>query len=445
MAKRKISDEELLSRREFFRKGAQTALPMLVSIALPSIITSCTPDDDWGCSECSSICSYTCHESCSSTSTSSSCDSCSSSCVNSCSGTCSTTCEGSSQSSSCSGCSNSCSGDCAESCGNSCGNNCSSSCKNSSTSNGGDDSNNIFDTSGTVAGYPYVDLGLSVKWAIYNVGAKKIEDSGTLFNHLPYSNRDNILRGVYLLFGKDLGSGEIVSISGTEYDKVTEQWGGKWCTPTKEQCEELINNCEITEYTLNGVKGTRYKSKKNGKSIFFPNNSKSWAHGCGSPTVVTSSLKLNAYASCLYTFLFTRKEIGIVSFSSGYDDYDKLNVRAVVHPNGGSDGCSDCNSTCTNTSTSSGCYSCGSNCSSSCGSNCSGACVNTCNTGCGKQCRHSCGGTCSQTCAGFCSGGCKGASKGSCSDCTGSCSYLCSKSCSQYCYSSCTNMGVKSL
>ena len=40
--------------------------------------------------------------------------------------------------------------------------------------------------------------------------------------------------------------------------------------PTKAEFTELVNNCTQTEYTLNGVKGVLFKSKKNGKSIFLP-------------------------------------------------------------------------------------------------------------------------------------------------------------------------------
>lgn len=451
MAKRKISDEELLSRREFFRKGAQTALPILVSITLPSIITSCTPDDDWGCSECSSICSYTCHESCSSSSTSSSCDSCSSSCVSSCSGTCSTTCEGSSQSSSCSGCSNSCSGYCAESCENSCSNNCSSTCENSSSSSG-DTYNDISSASGTIDGYEYVDLGLSVKWARYNYGATSPSTGGTYmeFTEGVTGSKSDVVINSLLKSGYNKDN---VSIAGSQFDSVSQNWGNKWRTPSKSEWEELINNSYIERYEYNGTIGLKFTSKKNGESIFLPGagyygDDNKYHYGYYWTSVLANIAP--AYSSGYHIWWSFGKS---GNYALHHDNtvnirlYDsKMTIRPVTNGSNNPSTCNNsCTATCANNSTGSGCSSCGSNCSSSCGSNCSGACVNTCNTGCGKQCRYSCGGTCSQTCAGFCSGGCKGASKGSCSDCTGSCSYLCSKSCSQYCYSSCTNMGVKSL
>lgn len=447
MAKSKISDKELLSRREFFRKGAQTTLPILVSIALPSIITSCTPDDDWGCLECSSICSYTCHESCSSTSTSSSCDSCSSGCVSSCSGNCSTTCEGSSQSSSCSGCSNSCSGDCAESCGNSCGNNCSSTCKNSASGSGNEDYDSVSSASGSIDGYEYVDLGLSVKWARYNYGTSSPSSRGSYMEFTEGATGNNSTEVRISLLAAGYESGD--SIAGSGFDSISQAWGNKWRTPSKLEWEELINNSNIERYDYNGTIGLKFTSKKNGKSIFLPGagykgDDNKYHYGYYWTSILSYIKASGAHAyyiwwsfrSGIYTLHDNTKDITDIA----------MPIRAITDGGNNPSSCNNsCTATCANNSTGSGCSSCGSNCSSSCGSNCSGACVNTCSTGCGEQCKYSCGGGCSQTCAGYCSGGCEGVSKGSCSECTGSCSYLCSKSCSQYCYSSCTNMGVKSL
>ena len=40
--------------------------------------------------------------------------------------------------------------------------------------------------------------------------------------------------------------------------------------PTKADFTELVNNCTLTEETLNGVKGIVFTSKKNNKCIFLP-------------------------------------------------------------------------------------------------------------------------------------------------------------------------------
>lgn len=286
--------------------------------------------------------------------------------------------------------------------------------------NEGNDNNNedISQPSGTISGYGYVDLGLSVNWAIFNVGASKISDAGSEFEYLSYDERDQFLRNLYLLFGVPIDSGEIVSFNGTEYDKATDRWGNKWCTPTKEQCEELIRNCEITEFDLDGVAGLKYKSKINGRSIFFPKINRNYT--------ATSSIKLNAYASSLYIFSYKSEDV----FAGGTWN-DKLKIRAVVNSHT-SGGCAGCNSTCSNSSTNSVC--------SQCGSNCSGNCKTACDYNCAATCVAHCYGSCNDTCG----GSCKYISAGSnCSGCANSCSlrcyYTCSYACSTNCQSSCVN------
>ena len=422
--------KEVLSRRDFFKRGISKTIPFLVCASIPSILTSCNPEDD----EPFGGDSF--------------CNECSNSCEGSCFTTCSTTCEGSSQSSSCSGCSNSCSGDCAESCGNSCSNNCSSTCKNTSSGSGNEDYDSVSSASGSIDGYEYVDLGLSVKWARYNYGTSSPSSRGSYKEFTEGATGNNCTEVRISLLEAGYESGD--SITGSGFDSISQAWGNKWRTPSKLEWEELINNSNIERYDYNGTIGLKFTSKKNGKSIFLPGAGyKGYdnKYHCGYYwTSILSYLKpIGAYA---YYITWSFGQSGNYALRDNTVDITDIAmpIRAITDGGNNPSSCNNsCTATCANNSTGSGCSSCGSNCSSSCGSNCSGACVNTCSTGCGKQCRYSCGGGCSQTCAGYCSGGCKGASKGSCSDCTGSCSYLCSKSCSQYCYSSCTNMGVKSL
>lgn len=74
-------DEELQSRREFFKKTAQKALPIIaISVFGSALLSSCDKDDepDGGCKGCSGGCEA----------------SCSGSCDDDCSGGCSGLCEG---------------------------------------------------------------------------------------------------------------------------------------------------------------------------------------------------------------------------------------------------------------------------------------------------------------------------------------------------------------
>jgi uncharacterized protein (TIGR02145 family) len=54
-----------------------------------------------------------------------------------------------------------------------------------------------------------------------------------------------------------------------EDDAATVNWGGSWRMPTKEEFDELINNCTWTLGTLNGVDGYNVTGS-NGNSIFLP-------------------------------------------------------------------------------------------------------------------------------------------------------------------------------
>ncbi len=64
----------------------------------------------------------------------------------------------------------------------------------------------------------------------------------------------------------DLGS----DIAGTEYDVAHVKWGGSWVMPSKEQLDELINNCTYERTTVDGVNGVKFTSKTNDASIFLP-------------------------------------------------------------------------------------------------------------------------------------------------------------------------------
>lgn len=63
---KKNQNEELQSRREFFKKAAKGALPILGILTFgPTILSSCEKDDDEGSDSCKKGCSGSCSESCS--------------------------------------------------------------------------------------------------------------------------------------------------------------------------------------------------------------------------------------------------------------------------------------------------------------------------------------------------------------------------------------------
>ena len=122
---------------------------------------------------------------------------------------------------------------------------------------------------GSVDGYEYVDLGLSVKWATCNVGASNPEDYGGFYAWGETSEKssykwENYAYGTYL-YAEDIGS----DIKGTNYDVSHVKWGDKWRMPTEKEFRELYSNCTVKSTTRNSVEGFEFIGN-NGQSIFFP-------------------------------------------------------------------------------------------------------------------------------------------------------------------------------
>lgn len=137
----------------------------------------------------------------------------------------------------------------------------------------------------------YVDLGLSVKWATCNVGASSPEESGTYFawgetetKTTDYTESNYALLESVILWSGDDASGVIYTFERYNQDDKKDnlesnddvahaKWGGNWRMPTKDECQELIDNCTCTWDTINGVYGFRVTSNKTGyegRSIFLP-------------------------------------------------------------------------------------------------------------------------------------------------------------------------------
>lgn len=114
-----------------------------------------------------------------------------------------------------------------------------------------------------------VDLGLSVCWASYNVGASSPEDNGNYYAWGETSTKNNYSEAAYNYHN---GSNYVHigrNISGTSYDVARAQWGGNWRLPTIEEFEELQERCSWTWSTYNGVVGY-WVTGPNGNSIFLP-------------------------------------------------------------------------------------------------------------------------------------------------------------------------------
>lgn len=106
-----------------------------------------------------------------------------------------------------------------------------------------------------------VDLGLSVKWANWNVGASGETEYGGLYGWGdPTGLKTTTNTGSYPA---------ISDISGTVYDIAHVQWGEDWRIPTVAERQELLDKCTYELTTQNGVFGRKVIGP-NGNSIFLP-------------------------------------------------------------------------------------------------------------------------------------------------------------------------------
>lgn len=108
-----------------------------------------------------------------------------------------------------------------------------------------------------------VDLGLSVKWAPFNIGAEKETDYGGYFGW-----GDTTGELTAYTAGQYGGTCRAMHIGGNpDYDIAAAQWKGHWRLPTPDEVQELLK-CNPKSTTKNGVKGWSFSN--NGNSIFIP-------------------------------------------------------------------------------------------------------------------------------------------------------------------------------
>ena len=110
-----------------------------------------------------------------------------------------------------------------------------------------------------------VDLGLSVKWAEFNLGAYKSSDIG---NYFYWAENKPSINGKSI--NKHINAETFGDISGIEeFDAATHIYGENWRLPTAEECKELLCKCTWEEKCIDGIEG-RLVSAPNGNSIFLP-------------------------------------------------------------------------------------------------------------------------------------------------------------------------------
>lgn len=120
---------------------------------------------------------------------------------------------------------------------------------------------------GKKASASLVDLGLSVKWASYNIGATSENEAGELISWGETESKSSYTRDSYEFYSNGTITDIASDIGGTEYDAAHERWGGTWRMPTRAEWDELLNGCTWT--WSDSKLGYTVTSKTNGKSIFL--------------------------------------------------------------------------------------------------------------------------------------------------------------------------------
>ncbi len=112
-----------------------------------------------------------------------------------------------------------------------------------------------------------VDLGLSVKWATYNLGATSETEPGSYFSWASTTAATDFSRSQYQWYDASTETYNVPSttISDTDNDAAVKLWGGTWRMPTEAEISELVKNCTWTQTDAGfKIKGT------NGNEIFLP-------------------------------------------------------------------------------------------------------------------------------------------------------------------------------
>lgn len=125
-----------------------------------------------------------------------------------------------------------------------------------------------------------VDLGLSVRWADRNVGASSPEGYGDHFAFGETEPKDIYTWKTYKLSEgtfdsltkyctrEAYGTVDGLTVLEPSDDAATVNCGREWRTPTKEEWNELVRECDWTWVSDGG--GYMVRSRRNGNSIFLP-------------------------------------------------------------------------------------------------------------------------------------------------------------------------------
>jgi len=135
-----------------------------------------------------------------------------------------------------------------------------------------------------IDGHAYVDLGLpsGLLWATMNVGASSPEDYGDYFAWGETEAKDDFSWSTYKWcngsytsltkynFDSSYGTVDNKTVLDLSDDAAQANWGGSWRMASKDEWQEIKDNCTWTWTTQDVHNGYKVTSKSNGNSIFLP-------------------------------------------------------------------------------------------------------------------------------------------------------------------------------
>ena len=147
-----------------------------------------------------------------------------------------------------------------------------------------------------------IDLGLSVMWASFNIGATKPEEYGDYYAWGELEPRTTFSYDYKWLQSGSWGSTEIQFSKYNDYpstlkkedDIANYKWGDPWRMPTFQEQTELRTQCDWSYTEVNGITGWKIQSRANNNSIFLPDA------GNDNGLIINGSARGQYWSSTLY-------------------------------------------------------------------------------------------------------------------------------------------------
>lgn len=160
---------------------------------------------------------------------------------------------------------------------------------------GGDESNETYDENEYQNS---VDMGTSVRWYKYNLGATTETEPGDYFQWSITAPSD--YHGSVNMINRYSEDGTLSA----QYDAASVILEKGWRMPTPEEMQSLENACDVEFTSENGVNGLEFKSKTTGNTLFFP------AAGYMTKTLFTEKEMKNEGVAGYYWTSYYSKEDG---------------------------------------------------------------------------------------------------------------------------------------